>query len=507
MKNILIKFVLFVVLSSAVVSCTLTEDPKGFVSPDSFYKTESEVNAALYGVYGMLHNIGIGDFQRFFIGDLGTDIATTRDNGAYNVYTKYEMGSLTAEYRNQWRDHFNAIGATNMLIARTEASTLSESFKIQVIGEAKFMRAFFYNQLVLMWGDVPMWLEELDLDKVNVLPRTPKADVLAQIYKDLEDAARTIAAKSLEVGRTNSWAAKALHARVALLNNQWQKAYDLSKEITTAAPYSLVSDIESLFNFKNINNSEFIFWIPKMTDIKGAQIHSFCSPRGADENNKWKAGKTAIRPDGVEVTDTKTLFEGWGIFNVLKTFYDSFDDADSRKSINGWSELIFTDGTTSAFNGGASGGVGYYTRKWSAWGEKANNGSRDIQIIRLGEIYLILAEAANELGKPTEALAALNTVRQRAFSNTNHNITATDKESIKTAIINENKWELAAEGLRRWYLNHWGYDYLKAAVESVKHETSVTALGAENIRPHHVLFMIPPEELIKNPNLTQNTGY
>ena len=129
--------------------------------------------------------------------------------------------------------------------------------------------------------------------------------------------------------------------------------------------------------------------------------------------------------------------------------------------------------------------------------------------MRLGEVYLILAEAANELNKPQESIAALNKIRERAFGNENYNYPITfGKEAIKAAIVNENKWELAGEGLRRWYLIHWGYDYLKNAVQSVANETPVTKAAAQNIKPHHVLFMIPISEIEKNPNLAPNNpGY
>lgn len=141
-----------------------------------------------------------------------------------------------------------------------------------------------------------------------------------------------------------------------------------------------------------------------------------------------------------------------------------------------------------------------------AFDEKANNGSRDIHQIRLGEIYLILAEAANELNQPNEAIEALNKLRERAFGDNAHNYASTlSKEEIKKAIVNENKWELAGEGVRRWYLIHWGYDYLYNAVQALKNENPQ---AANNIKPHHILFKIPEEEFIKNPNLgNNNPGY
>ena len=132
------------------------------------------------------------------------------------------------------------------------------------------------------------------------------------------------------------------------------------------------------------------------------------------------------------------------MFNSTKNLLASYEDGDKRKEIMDWHSLTLSDGSIVTFDGGDGGGTGHYTLKWMAFDEKANNGSRDIHQIRLGEIYLILAEAANELNQPNEAIEALNKLRERAFGDNAHNYASTlSKEEIKKAIVNENKWELA----------------------------------------------------------------
>lgn len=517
MKKILINTLSILLLVTGLSSCAgfLSEDPKSFVAPDGFYSTEDEVISALYGSYQYLHNENIGDFGWMFYGDQGTDVAVTRSVPRYNVYMQYEMNALTVDNSNCWRDHYQAIGATNMLISRMEKSNFPDEFKKQISGEAKFLRALYYHQLVLLWGDVPLWLEELDINVVDKLSRTPKQEVIAQIYKDLEYAVQNLAPQSKQQGRVNLWTAKAMLARVALLNNDWQTAYTYAKEVIygVGTPYGLVDNFSNLFKVTNKFNKEMILVIPCLTDVKGSQIHSACSPRARDEqantNPSFAAGKKALRPDGVWVNESSKMFEGWGTSVVLKHLVESFEEGDRRKEQTAWHSVTMDDESVVTFTGGDGGGLGYYFLKWLAFEEKANNGSRDIHLMRLGEIYLILAEAANELNKADEAIVALNALRVRAFGDEDHNYSVTlTKEEIKTAIVNENKWELAGEGLRRWYLIHWGFDYLKRAVLSVADETPITQAAAENIRPHHVLFMIPTTEIEKNPNLAPNNpGY
>ncbi len=161
------------------------------------------------------------------------------------------------------------------------------------------------------------------------------------------------------------------------------------------------------------------------------------------------------------------------------------------------------------FIGGSSvdlpGRSGYYNLKWVAWDEAPDNGGRDTHLQRLAELYLILAEAENELNGPTNvAYQAINTVRRRAFGGTGHDLSGLSKDEFRRAVINENRWELGGEGLRRWYLWHWGYDEYRKAAEFVK--VSNPKLF-ENLQPHHVFFRIPDTEIAKNPNLLQNPGY
>lgn len=515
MKKIIISAISVLLLATTSCAGFLTEDPKSFVAPTGFYSTEDEVISALYGSYQYLHNENIGDFGWIFYGDQGTDVAVTRSVPRYNVYMQYDMEAQTIDNSNCWRDHYQAIGSINMLIGKVEKSSFSDEFKKQIIGEAKFLRALYYHQLILLWGDVPMWLDELDISTVDKLPRTAKKEVLLQIYADLKYAIDNLALASKQQGRVNAWTAKALLSRVALLESDWQTAYNYSKDVISGdgTPFSLVESFAELFRLTNKFNKEMILVTPCLSDVRGSQIHSACSPRPRDEqantNPFFAAGKKALRPDGVWVNASSKMFEGWGTGLPLKHLIDSYEVSDTRKEQTGWHSVTMDDGRVAEFTGGDGGGKGYYFLKWLAFEEKANNGIRDIQLMRLGEVYLILAESANELNKEGEAIAALNKLRERAFGNTDHNYPATiGKEAIKTAIVNENKWELAGEGLRRWYLIHWGFDYLKNAVLSVADETPVTKTAAQNIKPHHVLFMIPVTEIEKNPNLAPNNpGY
>lgn len=511
--KLILKLLLTINLLFSFNACDiLEENPKDFISPDTFFKTEDEVKSALYGVYEFMHNDNIGDYMKIFIGDLGVDEMLCRTVVRINVCQYYEMESLPNEFSDIWREHYKAIGAANMMINRTLESNLDENFKQQVVSEAKVLRAFFYYGLIMFWGDVPMWFDELNIENVSNLPRSSRVDIVNQLNVDLDEAAQSLpdSYDSKNIGRITCWAAKALQARINILESNWQKAYDVSKNLIDNSPHDLLDDYNAIFDYKNKQNKEIVFFTSSLTDVKGSKLPSFTSPRTIDETVKFQKifdrGLTTIRPDGIEVNKPNQLFQGWGMFSSSVGLLNSYEIGDSRKDIMDWNGQTMSDGSFISFDGGNGGGSGHYMLKWAAFDDKSNNSSRDICHIRMGEIYLIMAESANELGKKEEAINALNALRERAFNSSLHNYpNDLDKDAIKKAIVNENKWELAGEGVRRWYLCHWGYDYLYDAVQSLKDENPK---AAANIKSHHILFKIPSEEFIKNPNLGKNNpGY
>lgn len=513
-----VKYIVLASLLLAFFSCEdiLQENPESFISPSEYFNTEAEVESAIYGVYDYLNDVDVAEYQWIMMGDLGTDASVTRVIARMS-YQFGDMETIQPEYTDMWRKYYRAIGAANLVIKKVESSEkISDDFKKRITGEAKFLRAFFYHHLNLVWGNVPMWLDELNLDEVETLGNSSAEEVRAQVIKDLTEAADNLPPSVSQAGRVTSWAAKGLLARIYLFGNEWQKAKDLAQDVITNSGHSLLPSYYDVFEWTNKMNSELIHVVPKAADIKGSLINSFSSPRPFDDNNKFNfpAGGAAIRPDGQLSTDKSSrnpgsLFQGWGMFQTLKENYDSYAEGDTRKDI-WWHVIRFTDGTSFEMTGGGSvalpGKSGYYPLKWIAWDEATNNGGRDTHLQRLAELYLILAEAENELkNEPSQvAYDAINEVRRRAFGDLDHDLSDLDKDEFRQAVIDENRWELACEGLRRWYLWHWGYEEYMKAAEFAK--VSNPQLS-QNLKPHHKYFRIPDEEIVKNPNLQQNPGY
>lgn len=490
----------------------LREEPRDFISPDLFFNTQEEIESALLGVYNHLHNHQIGDFAWLFRGELGADVAVARNILRYNVYQYYEMESLPTQVVDAWRVHYKAIGDANMVINRTAESTFPESFKNEIIAEASFLRAFYYFKLTLMWGDVPLWLNEItgsNLSEISLLPRTSQKEVYKQIIEDLVFASGNLPDNQTQtqLGRITKWAAKGLLAKVYLFDEQWEKSSQTAQEVISNSPHELLSDFASVFDKDNSWNKELMFVLPCMTDVRGNYMHTVVAPAASWEpiNHDYNESQI-IRPDGVTATKNSEFIQGWGVYYLATEYMESFAEGDKRKAATGWNYVMTTKGDTIFFRE-KNEGTAYYNLKWIAFDEREVNGDKDIIHLRLGEIYLILAEAENEWHNAPTSLSynAINTIRRRAFGDELHDIPqGLSKDEFKRAIIDENKWELGGEGVRGWYLRHWGFEELKRAVESIKGTNSV---APRNLKEHHMLYKIPEEELIKNPNLTQNKGY
>lgn len=511
---------LFIVSLVIMFSCEsdLKEEPFSFISPEAYFNTEAEVEAALYGAYNFMHDTPIADSRFFHLSEKGTDVGS----GRRDPWRDGDMDLFEPD-NSWWKTLYQAIGATNTVISRVENSeNFSTEFKDQIVGEAKFLRAFYYYRLNMYWGNVPIWLDELVLDEVEKLATSPSEDVRNQIIDDLIDASNKLPETETEQGRATKWMSKGLLARVYLFNKNWQNAKETASDVITNSPHQIVDDLIALYDYNNPFNSEMIHVVPKLAQIKGADVQTHAVPRPFDDGPAIRAilnanpGLEIVRPlDGELITDVNSrnpggIFQGWGTFQVLKEHYDSFEPGDLRKDLI-WHYIDFTDGTRFEMSGGGAAGLeltgrsGYYPLKWVAFDSAPNNGSRSVYLQRLAELYLIFAEAENELNGPTlVAYNAINRIRARAFGDDTHALSGLSQDEFRKAIQDENRWELASEGVRKYYLWHWGFPVMKEVVESVAE--SLPGLAAKT-EPHHQYFRIPSVEIAKNPNLTQNPGY
>src|SRR6185503_12689408 len=258
----------------------LTEQPFDFIGPTNFYRNAGDAIAAINGVYAdFINSTGDNYYGRDFVMlvEHSTEMWTSRLS-ATNERSQPDVYNIPVNHayvQAVWASAFDAINRANAVLDHVPAIDMDATLKARIVGEAKFLRALHYFNLVRMFGGVPLKLHETQgLDSLAI-PRNTAQEVYAQIEQDLKDAIAVLPpAKSYtgsDIGRASRGAAKTLLAKMYLQRAgtgvgtaaDWASALAMAKQVQSDGEYSLVSDYKSLFDFiggtVKEQNSEVIF--------------------------------------------------------------------------------------------------------------------------------------------------------------------------------------------------------------------------------------------------------
>ena len=517
-----IKLVAALGILTVVLACNdkqfLTEQPFDFIGPTNFYRNAGDALAAINGVYADFIN-GTGDnyYGRNFVMlvEYPTEMWTSRLS-ATNERSQPDNYSIPLSHsyvQSVWASAYDAINRANAVLDHVPNIDMDATLRDRIVAEAKFLRALHYFNLVRLFGDVPLKLHETSgLDSL-ALPRSPAADVYAQIVKDLQDAIAVLPSaktyKGTDIGRASKGAAKTLLAKVYLQRAgtgvgtaaDWQASLDLSRQVQADGDYSLVPDFKSLFDFiggtVKEQNSEVIF------DIQNIRAPGL----GGRISSHMAANATA--PFLGASTN--------GSFEAESIWFHSFRADDKRRDgtfVFSWNK----GGTTVTWDETKTASQPYasetpFPRKFLD-PQMTGTGAEEPNyiILRYAEVLLMTAEAANEVsGGPTaEAYAAINAVRARAgipalTPGLSHDL-------FRDSVFVERRWELALEGPNGYFDSQRNWAWAKARVEqSIAHANSKTSKfpKANNgpIPDKYKLMPIPQRARDLNPLLTQNPGW
>jgi len=267
-------FLLLIIVVLAFSGCrpTLDESIYSQVAVDEFYKTEDQAQLALNGVYNQLWNDPYRDGQWITLGDVtagtltggGSANGSGDRSGITNEWNTYTWTSDAIELITGWNIFYTAINWDNTLIDKLELSSIPSASKARIDGQAKFLRAFFYFNLVRMFGGVPLYVHgTTDLSEASK-PRNTADEVYTQIISDLQQAQTELSPFSSSdqaVGRATSGAATALLAKVYLQQRNWQKAAEEAKKVMDMNVYGLLNDYENILNPDFQYGKEQIFFV------------------------------------------------------------------------------------------------------------------------------------------------------------------------------------------------------------------------------------------------------
>ena len=256
--------------------CTLTSCQDGFLalSPQTerntleFYKTAADFNNAVVGNYNALKLSGTYNNSLYWLGEVSADNTdfgvTTRQSGNVDnfQFIDHTYTSLNDLIYTAWQHQYVGISRANAILTRIEGADIAENLKTQYKGEAQFLRALFYFNLVRSFGDVPLVTQEITTpDGASNLTRTPAEQVYQLIISDLQSAETylPVSHNSSNIGRATSGAAKSLLGKVYLTRHEWDKAAAKLNEVITAGTYQLLAKYADVFSYTNPVNAEIIF--------------------------------------------------------------------------------------------------------------------------------------------------------------------------------------------------------------------------------------------------------
>lgn len=515
MKNISI-YILF--LSVLCNSCTkfLDTKPTDFTTPDIFYSTETELNQALAGVYNSLAQDGT--YGR----NLSVELAHSSDEGFYKLNTAninpahYNHDAANTIVLAAWRTLYEGINRANLLLASIDRPEMDEDKRNVIEGEALFLRAFFYFQLVSLWGDVPLLLEPTRDGNIVNIPRTPSTAIYEVILRDMT-IAQTLVDKWSDIGfpgRVSKTAIRGILARVCL-KMAGAPLHDLSKlelakfwagEIIKTDEHRLNPNYEEVF----INHSADKYDTEYKESIWEVEFW------GNRLGNPYRVSGRV----GNQFSIRSTTAEMYGYANVgaTATLYLLYDDSDDVR--RDWNIAPFRYVSNSSLDTVHHAPTEIYDRdtgKWRREYETALPRSVDFSptnfpLLRYADVLLMYAEAENELNGPTtEAYDALNAVRDRAGA---YAFTGLDQDDLRQAIRNERARELCFEGLRKFDLIRWGI--FQQAMRNVGNDIAsnapsnlrYAALGYERaLAERNLILPIPIAEMSLNKAMYQNEGW
>jgi starch-binding outer membrane protein, SusD/RagB family len=508
MKNI---HFLLIAITLGLAACTsLEEDPQSFISPSQFYKTSNDAVAAVNSIYFHLNQndiVGQPIYNSLF--NTGMDFMTD-DLSAGPGSPNPDVRSLSAlthsstliRAKESWQQHYSGINKANVAIERVPGVTMDEKLKNRLLGEARFLRAFYYFDLVRQFGGVPLLLTDqtqLPIDQLQV-PRNSVSEVYAQIITDLKESVIAFKAGSTgELGRATEGAAKSLLAKVYLTNRDWANAVTTAEEVINGSyGYGLLLDYSQVFLPAYKNSREHIFSV---------QFSSVANITNAVTSRDIATGIPGLKGS---YGDQLTFYTKGS--DKFFSIYKLYSAKDKRRNVSFVTK--YKSPTNGKFYGNLhdskvpGDSIPYINKYWDPNYAATGKSEANANILRFAEVLLIHSEAENELNGPTEkAYASLNKIRKRAgLDDLTPGLT---KDQFREAVYLDRRLELVGEYQRFFDLiRQTGSEVTGVGPEGrgtlIK---NLHAVGKTNAAARHYLFPIPQFEIERNRKLTQNPGW
>ena len=516
--------------------------PLDEISPNSFWKTENDLQIGLNNLYPYLNMDAWNEDIR------SADVYV---NGG-NIISSGTLAPSDNDSEQIWNTAYEQLRAVHEFLDQYEQAEVSTETLERYRGEALFFRAFFHYQLLKHFGDVPMVTTLLDVDDEEIYgTRNDRAEVMEQIITDLTEASILLPTSSWlaqnrpgEVGRITQGATLALLSRAALFEGTFQKyhlgnsgneflqvAVDASQELIDSDEYALANNFDGLILPEGSYSQEIILAYRYSDIINTSNPRPSTTVEVSGFMPTKKLADAFLSTDGLPIEDSP-LFKGY------ETLTSEFEDRDPRMTKTFWVPGSDDHPLAGEENGApilSVGPTGYYFSKGAMYSAYQSDVFVDEVIFRYGEVLLNNAEALYELNgniSDNQIEQTINQLRERVDMEAKLSNSFVDNNglSMLEEIRRERRVELAAEGFRYDDLIRWkeAENELPTSIRGIKFQEEVypNLVIGEDVQldeegfviaqssasrffdpEKNYLFPLPPEQLRLNPNLTDNPNW
>lgn len=503
-KTVLSKILLLSLFWLVSASCGteyLEVTPKGSDFENSYYKDGTQALAGLVAVYDMVGGVQGPYISKFIATNAASDDCYAGGGGPTDitelqVWSNYTLDPAVGPQASLWGKGYQGIFRANVLLQKLPDVPMDENLKRRYTAETKFLRAYFYFDLVRFFENIPLSTEPITGDQIYTIEQAAPADVFAQIETDLTEAIADLPPSvpvETEGGRATKGAAHALLGKVYLWQDKFTEAAAQFAEVngtpgqTSQFGYRLLDNFGDLWNHDNKHNTESVFSVNHTGEAnwgdwgciscaEGNWLNIMVNPRGYNRQNPAAPNYNS----------------GWS-FNPVTESLEAFMQGDPRYAFTIANVQALEDDGLVTYEKGYM-NTGFFLEKFTSLVEERHGGGGNMEgnfrqnmyDIRLADTYLLEAEAlVRGGGNATRAQALLDAVRDR--------VGLGSVPATLDAIKNERRMELAGEGHRWFDLVRWG--------------DAATVLGTRGFQAgKHEVLPIPLREL-ENTALLQNQEY
>lgn len=469
MKKLYIPLLAIVLLQSCS-SDVLNTAPETIKQTALFYQNQAQLEQGVNSIYASLQYNGQYQLAMLAIGEIPSDNTfdevPANDNFTYGELDFFTVQPNNSLLSNTWRDNYIGIQQANIVLNRIGAVPMDQTLKNYRMGEAKFLRALMYFNLVRIFGDVPLATKEtVDVNEYFGQGRTSSETVYNFIETELKDAINLLPATAAQKGRATKGAALGVLGKVLVTRNKFSDALPYFKQVETLG-YQLLepTDIGTIFSPANKNNAEIIFDVQFASGLngntEGSQAYQMFSPSGFVPGAKGHNLPT-------------------------KEIYSLFGSDDEKRM--------------KAYLGLTPNNVPY-SRKLVKTSDAVADGGSNVVVLRLADVYLLMAECYAQANDFTNANLYLNKIKTRAGIPT---VNLSTQTAMLDEIALERRKELVGEGHRWFDLVRTG----KAVSVMTAHFQNTPGYSTATIKPHNLIMPIPQDQINTDPAIKQNPGY